>query len=189
MPEPLTIALGVAAAWALLSGGGTPVADSVADKYVPDREPGTKGGAARTAEKRANLKTIEREFRSAGITYPPAIAAAMVNAYKESGWNHRATGDGGHSIGLFQLNDWGAGHDMTVEARQDPATNARTMLEREVLAKTGRRFREAIDRQADVGELAYLFCYDLERPANREGDAKERAALARAMFPQYARQA
>lgn len=183
MPEPLTIALGLAAAWALLSGGGTPVADSVADKWIGDSQ------AAPRALRRKAMRAVEREFRAAGIVYPPAIAAALVNAKAESGLNPLAIGDSGASVGMFQLNKWGAGHDMTVEARQDPAVNAQTMLQREVLAKTGRRFREAIERRADVGELAYLFCYDLERPKNREGDAKERAALARAMFPQYAAQA
>lgn len=38
----------------------------------------------------------------------------------ESGGRVDAVGDGGHSIGLFQMHDQGAGYGMSVAQRQDP---------------------------------------------------------------------
>jgi biotin transport system substrate-specific component len=45
---------------------------------------------------------IDREFAVAGWK-SSVIQAAIVNAYAESGLNPRAIGDGGKSVGLFQL--------------------------------------------------------------------------------------
>jgi hypothetical protein len=67
-----------------------------------------------------------------GIITSEAVAAgfhwlaipAVVNAYAESRLNPLASGDGGHSIGLFQLHDAGAGAGMSLAARLDPAQNA-----------------------------------------------------------------
>ena len=39
---------------------------------------------------------------------------------QESGGTEDAVGDNGHSVGLFQLHDQGAGHGLTVEQRKDP---------------------------------------------------------------------
>lgn len=43
--------------------------------------------------------------------------------YQESGGQATAVGDDGHSVGLMQLHDEGAGSGMSVEARIDPLTN------------------------------------------------------------------
>lgn len=61
----------------------------------------------------------------------PKLAVAIM--LQESGGNPDAIGDNGHSVGLFQLNDQGEGAGMTVQAREDPATNA-TIALREVAA-------------------------------------------------------
>ena len=52
---------------------------------------------------------------------------ALATAYQESGFNPRAVGDSGHSVGLFQLHDQGEGAGMG-ESRYDPETNARRAL-------------------------------------------------------------
>lgn len=124
---------------------------------------------------------IEKEFLAAGLSKNLA-AAAIVNAYAESGLNPDAVGDGGHSVGLFQENDWGAGRGMTVEARKDPVTNIRTILKREVLAGMGRRLRAADKNGASVEELTNLFCQDIERPKDKVAKGTRRAWLARRFF-------
>src|SRR5476649_481711 len=63
---------------------------------------------------------------AAQLGIPPEVALAIAN--QESGLNPASVGDGGHSIGLFQLNDQGEGHNMSVAAREDPVTNARVAL-------------------------------------------------------------
>lgn len=67
---------------------------------------------------------IDRVAQALGVD--PKLAEAT--AQQESGFNPNAIGDGGHSVGLFQLNDRGEGAGMTVAQRQDPETNARIAL-------------------------------------------------------------
>lgn len=130
--------------------------------------------------KLAMVQLIAQEFAEAGLS-ERAQAAAVANAWHESGLNPLASGDSGNSIGLFQLNKHGAGHGMTVEDRQDPLINTRTILEREVLAKRGAAFRAADAAGKDCGVLAAIFSRDIERPKLNHEAA--RAAIARSMFP------
>lgn len=58
----------------------------------------------------------------------PVLAVAV--AKEESGFNPNAIGDQGHSIGLFQENDQGAGAGMTVEQREDVAGSVSRFLDR-----------------------------------------------------------
>lgn len=133
-----------------------------------------------SAEKLAFVDLIEREFVAAGYSLPVA-AAAVVNAYAESGLNPLAIGDKGNSVGLFQLNIRGAGAGMTTAARQDPLTNARTLIarERSALGKVaaGAAAGEGIPR------LAALFSTYVERPANKPLAESTRSALALRLFP------
>lgn len=145
--------------------------EAVQEKISVRLSPGQRGMAA----------LIEKEFLAAGLSKNLA-AAAIVNAYAESGLNPGAVGDGGHSVGLFQLNDWGGGHGMTVEERKNPVTNIRTILRREVLAGMGRRLRAADQNKASVEELTNLFCQDIERPKDKAAKGQRRAWLARRFF-------
>lgn len=168
MIDPITIT--IAGAVLLMFGGRvqTDVRPLLAQKYRSERND-------------RMVSIIQSEFAKHGFG-ANAIAAAVTNAYAESGLNPLASGDGGHSIGLFQLNDWGAGSGMTVAYRQDPANNTRGIL-RVVNGKFGATFRQRAKDGAQVDELAAIFARDIERPADREGAARSRAALARAMFP------
>lgn len=134
-----------------------------------------------------NAQIIEDEFRGAGQP-DSVIAAALVNSWAESGWsNGPPDGDGGHSIGLFQLNDaGGAGIGLTVEYRRDPRNNTKVILEREVLTRRGNQLRQRAAEGAGVGELAAIFSRDIERPKDKEGNMAARRKLAEAMFPQMA---
>lgn len=57
----------------------------------------------------------------------PALVFGVVEV--ESSFDPNAVGDSGHSIGLGQLHDQGAGAGMTVEERQDPEKNLERVCE------------------------------------------------------------
>ena len=67
---------------------------------------------------------IAEVAREKGVPVTLALAIAQV----ESGLNPDAIGDGGHSVGLFQLNDRGEGAGMSVADREDPRRNAEIAL-------------------------------------------------------------
>jgi hypothetical protein len=138
-----------------------------------------------TAAQKANATIIAQEFAAAGL-HERIGAAAIVNAWHESGLRAGAVGDGGHSIGLFQLHDKGGGHGLTAEFRANPRNNAKTILAREVLAKRGKRLRQRAADGAGVGELAAIFSRDIERPADVQGNMAKRKATAEAWFPTMA---
>lgn len=133
-----------------------------------------------SALQRAMVDIVEREFTAAGYSLP-VTAAAVVNAYAESGLNPLSIGDSGNSVGLFQLNIRGAGAGMSVAQRQDATTNARTLLARErhalaqvvLLAQSG----------ASLGQLAAAFAKYVERPRYPDAEGVKRAAYALRLFP------
>lgn len=67
-----------------------------------------------------NAAAVLRAARATGAD-PVAMIATMI---QESGGNAKAAGDGGHSIGLFQLNDWGKGKGIARHIKEDPFQNA-----------------------------------------------------------------
>ena len=134
------------------------------------------------AEQRQNATLIETKFRAAGLP-DNLIAAAIVNAYAESKLHATAVGDSGRSVGLFQLNDNGAGSGLTTEYRLDPSNNIDTILTRELFAKFGETLRGRAAMSATVYELAQIFSRDIERPGDTAGCMAARAALSLKMFP------
>lgn len=137
--------------------------------------------AGLNAQQRAMVDAIEREFTAKGHG-ASVTAAAVVNAYAESRLAPKAIGDGGKSVGLFQLRSPGAGSGMTVAERQDPVLNTRRILAEYVIF--GKRVEAARLAGADLATLTALFCKDIERPADKEAQAAKRAALSRQLFPQ-----
>jgi len=135
----------------------------------------------KTTQQRDMAAIIEREFYAAGFS-PRMAAAAIANAWHESSLNPAAAGDAGQSIGLFQLYSKGAGAGMSVEARKDPVTNTRRIIE---VVKGGGAvaLRQAEAAGADAAELARLFCIYVERPKDSATKGLQRAATARSMFP------
>jgi hypothetical protein len=123
---------------------------------------------------------IEREFLAAGL--PLSIAcAAVVNAVAESGLNPSAPGDSGHSIGLFQLHDGGAGKGMSVADRKDPAINTRRII-KEVKDSFGKELRRLASQGATIAQLSAIFSRDIERPKDKQGEMDKRYAKAEKMF-------
>lgn len=163
----------------LASAGGSSVVDAIDPAWFKKR-PGA-------VKRLGNARVIEEVFRAYKLA-PGVIAAALANSWAESGWsNDPPDGDGGHSIGLFQLNDFGgAGIGLSVEYRRDPRNNAKVIIEREVITKRGKKLREAAAAGVRVPELAAIFSRDIERPRDKEGNMAKRRALAASMWPQWA---
>ena len=96
-----------------------------------------------------NVKIVAEVAKQLGVDPTTAVADMLV----ESGGNNKAAGDGGHSIGLFQLNDAGGeGTGMSVAEREDPRHNAEIALSH--FAKGS-------------GEDPGVVAYNAERPADR----------------------
>lgn len=124
---------------------------------------------------------IEREFRAAG--FPVALAAAaIVNAYAESGLNPQAKW--GPMYGLFQLDRVnGAGIGMTEAELFDATKNTRAIIAA-VKSWQGRTLREAIERgERHPHLLAGLFARDIERPRDKDKVALHREGLTWVVFP------
>ena len=123
-----------------------------------------------------NARIIEEEFAAAGYS-EKTIIAAIVNAYAESHLDAAARGDGGKSIGLFQLADFGAGKGMSVGERMDPRINTRRIIAE--VKQYGSRVVSATTPR----EAAAYFSMDVERPADKEGAAQARRELTDKLFP------
>lgn len=125
------------------------------------------------ARQLTNARTIVQLFRAAG--YSDAVAAAAVaNAWWESntahpvdgarGLNERAIGDGGKSVGVYQMHENGAGSGMTVAQRMDVANATREMIAREMKTSAARALLQADLAGESLSTLVYLFGRDIERP-------------------------
>ena len=137
-----------------------------------------------TSPQRQNAAIIEREFLAAGYS-ATLVAAAIVNAIAESGLNPKAAGDGGWSIGLFQMNrKAGAGRGHSVQELEDPTSNARILLS--VEKKALDKVEAAVKAGAGVAEAAGLFAQYVERPRDTLGEKAKRAAAVTRYFPSAA---
>jgi hypothetical protein len=117
----------------------------------------------------ATIQTIHSVL--SGRNWAPAWrVAAIVNALAESNLKADAVGDGGESVGLFQLHSRGGGKGMTVEERKDPTRNTVRIAEEceAVLDPT---------KDTDFATAVRLFCIHVERPANATQRAEERVAI------------
>lgn len=108
----------------------------------------------------------------AAVSYQSRVAAAIAAAAArygvdpaamtavgrvESGLNPNAIGDGGHSVGLFQFNDLGAGKGMSRAQRMDPMFNANA---------AARMFAQSGGRGLRGRAAVEAFVRNFERPAN-----------------------
>jgi hypothetical protein len=157
-------------AWVAIAGGAvvlfggamgaTPIADSAKIPKVNER-------------KRENARIIERAVRAAGFD-DRVVKAAIANAWRESGLNELAIGDGGQAVGLFQVHPWGGDKAY----RSDPSNNVQLMLDKEARSQSGfgRKFRAVVDGGGSAEDVADAWCRYLERPADKDGEgAKSRA--------------
>lgn len=118
----------------------------------------------------------------------PALTLALVaNAYAESRLRPRAHNSNGEdSVGLFQANRAGGlGRGHSREALMDPRYNTRVVLAE--TARLGARFDELLRAGATIPQLTAGFTLWVERPANTQQRALERAEMIARWFPQLAR--
>lgn len=161
----MLVALGVGGYWM--------VKDSKAYSAGQDAESRIRAGQRLTSSQSAALTALVAELARHGLN-SAQIVGAIANAWHESNLNLGAVGDGGSSVGPWQLHIKGGGKGMSVADRQDPVkATARIMEEAATAAKSN------APPTADAGDYAYWFCYYVERPANKAGDAATRAATAR----------
>lgn len=137
-----------------------------------------------TAMQMRMISIIRVEALAAG--YGWLFEALVTNAYAESLLNPEATGDGGRSVGLFQLHEDGAGRGMSREERCDPALNTRRILQ--VVAGPDGNGLRRMRSTADIADLTAEFAHAIERCAAcgyQGGDAElhRRRALAWQLFP------
>lgn len=97
-----------------------------------------------------------------------------------------------HSVGIFQCNDRGAGKGKSARYRMDAANNSNLIID-EYERSYGDRIRQMVSDGVDgygnpvsVGDFAYQWCYDIERPAAKDLDGQSRKNMALAAFPHLA---
>jgi len=95
------------------------------------------------------------------------------------------------SVGLFQLNltagvgKWATEKGWTSTSLLDPYENTRIMIQRMAETSDGTEVLQAIADNTSLRDLAYKWCYYLERPANKSKDASDRSARAAEMWPDF----
>lgn len=138
--------------------------------------------AALTTAQRAIANLITDIAKRNGES--PAMAAAMVvNAYAESALDPNAVGDGGNSVGLFQLHARGGGRGMTVEQRKDPTANTERILQELNDARRNSAAAAALSSVATVADLTAWFSTYVERPADKPAAETRRRQLCARMYP------
>lgn len=150
-----------------LLGGSSPVVDLVRQK---SRIP-------LNSDQLEMMEVIENVLQAEGFTQP-AIVAAFANALEESALDPNASGDNGHSIGLFQLHDSGVGKGMSVAERRDPIINTRKIAESAKESRFMQYMRETNDPQI----LAAAFSKYVERPRDQAGNMASRAGTVRKLL-------
>jgi hypothetical protein len=119
-------------------------------------------------------KEIETHLAAHGFDERLA-RAATINAYAESGLNPSAVGDKGRSVGVFQLNSRGLGHDMTKTERMSVKLSA------EKIAQAVYKDGVLIDMQSrcdSLEDMVKAFTIRIERPSNAKKKAVARSKLA-----------
>jgi hypothetical protein len=119
-------------------------------------------------------KKIIDAFAGAGFGAPQQIAA-VANAIAESGLNPSATGDGGVSIGLFQMNQKaGLGKGHSVKELSDPDRNITIMLDYIKSLEPRSGFRAA----HSISNAVSIFVRRFERPRFPDLDVVKRTNIA-----------
>ncbi len=140
--------------------------------------------AGQVAQKARQAIPLRDELMQLGA--PANVATAMAaNGVMESGGNHRAKEKGGHGYGIFQITDRArrALFRKTMGVDVEQATRQQQL--RYALWELGHSERRSWQRaQAngqDAPNLAAGYARFVERPAEKDRDSAERAAVAEAM--------
>ena len=159
------------------------------------RLPDICGPIQSSLDSNAQLSADDKAKICKSLVPDKVLKSAVINALFESKLDSNAIGDNGNSVGLFQLNENGAGSGMSVEDRQNPIRNTERILE-----EFSRRLAESplyknllVREMASIlsknpaiaaGADAYTDAWtkEVERPAD-PAEGERRAALAREAFP------
>jgi hypothetical protein len=134
---------------------------------------------AKLGESKASVAAlIEETLIGEGVS-PRLARAATVNAYAESGLVPSVIGDHGRSVGVFQLNINGLGHDMSVESRQDVETSALKVAKYVMKDKTLVKMQQDC---APMEDMIKAFTIRVMRPSNMRAKAAKRAAIGRRLL-------
>jgi hypothetical protein len=117
----------------------------------------------------SNACKVEIQLRVAGWE-DALVAGALANAWHESGWKSDIPGDGGKSLGFWQLHEKGLGKGMG-SARLDLRQSTDRVIRSVAKQRKGRKFTRP-------GEASRFFCRKVMRPARlkREMAARGRTA-------------
>lgn len=129
-------------------------------------------------EKAAVAKLIETTLVESGLS-PRLARAAAINAYAESLLEPTAVGDGGNSVGVFQLHARGLGHDMSVESRKDIKVSSLKVAAHVLKDKKLIKMQAAC---ASMEEMIKAFTVRVMRPKNMLAKAAQRAALGKRLM-------
>lgn len=130
-------------------------------------------------EQREVATTIEMQLSEMQIP-DNLIAASIVNAVAESNLNPNAIGDGGRSVGAFQLNKFGLGNKLTVEQRVNTYTSANIIG---VQILKNRKLLNLDYNGASITYLTQIMVEDIFAPSDISKEKELRGALAKRMFP------
>lgn len=122
---------------------------------------------------------IEKEFDEMGIA-PNITAAAIVNAMAESKLNPNAVGDGGKSVGAFQLHKNGLGKNLSFDDRTNIYTSA-NIIGVQILKND--RLNYLDNKNAKISTLSNVFVEDIMRPLKIEEEKRKRLYLSKKIFP------
>ena len=103
-----------------------------------------------------------------------------MNAVAESGLNPLAIGDNGKSIGIFQLHSNGLGHKISADLRKNANINSNIIA---VQIIKNNKLLKTEQSGGKISELTKIITKDIMRPKNVEQRMKERAKLAKQIFP------
>lgn len=147
------------------SGGGvSPGGNSVSGPNLAGPVPAPSGEAVKDTMR---WKDAVMEYgRQNGISeadLPEFTTAVLACIGRESGGNPNAVGDGGNSIGLFQMNmAGGAGSGYTAEQLKDPNTQFKAMIPQFAAA-----FKDAKAQGISGRDIAAYFAQHVERCASQ----------------------
>jgi len=139
----------------------------------------TDAAVGLTEEQKEVSYAIEQEFNEMDI--PQNItAAAIVNALAESHLNTDAVGDGGKSVGAFQLHKNGLGKRLSIDDRKNIYTSS-NIIGIQIL-KNDKLFKLEQNNN-NISLLTQVITEDIMRPSNIEEEKKARSRLATQIFP------
>jgi len=132
-----------------------------------------------TDEQKEVSYIIEQQFSEMEI--PPNItAAAIVNALAESKLNAEAIGDGGKSVGPFQLHKNGLGKNLSITERTNVYTSA-NVIGIQILKNN--TLYDLENNNALIPVMTEVITEDIMRPDKIKEQKEKRSQLAKQIFP------